>query len=315
MKRTLAVAAVVGLSVASLTAGGGPTDASTPGVNGQIVFAADMGMGFQLYAMEPNGMGFHQLTDVYGDANAADWSPDGRRIVFEHDFFDDARNVDHGQIMIMNADGTHIRHITRAGIKNQPAFTPDGRHLVYECVCDPQGIFIMRTDGTDRRRLSANPFPDEGDGDPNVSPDGETVTFVRHKVDGQLQALFAVNTDGTHPRELVPYVREVAIKHDWAPNGNHIAITTAADYPDGRSPNVATVRPDGSQLRLLTHYHGGAIGAFAGSYSPDGRWIVYRVENQKREAYALYKMHPDGSSKTLIKTLPFAPRNNDWGTE
>ncbi len=312
MKRTLAIAAAVGLSVAGLTAAGAPTQATTSGVNGSIVFAADLGLGFQLFAMEPNGLGFRQLTDSYGDSTAADWSPDGSQIVFEYDF--EADGVDHGQIMMMNADGTNIRHITRAGIKVQPAFTPDGRHLVYECVCNPDGVFIMRTDGTDRRRLSTNPFPDEGDGDPNVSPDGETVTFVRHKVDGELQALFAVNIDGTHVRKLVPYVREVAIKHDWAPSGNHIAITTAADYPNGRSPNVATVRPDGSHLRFLTHYSGGATGAFVGSYSPNGRWIVFRVENQQRERYALYKMHPDGTDKTLIKALPFAPRSSDWGS-
>jgi Tol biopolymer transport system component len=315
MKRTSAIVIAVGMSVAGLTAAGAPTEATTSGVNGSIVFGADMGIGSQLYAMEPDGLGFRQLTDVYGDATAADWSPDGTRIVFEHDFFDEARNVDHGQIMMMNADGSHIRHITTAGVKWQPAFTPDGRHLVYECAsCNPDGVFIMRTDGTDRRRLSTSPFPNEGDGDPNVSPDGATVTFVRHKVEGKLQALFAVNIDGTHPRKLVPYVREVAIKHDWAPNGHHIAITTAADYPDGRSPNVATVRPDGSYLRFLTHYHGGGTGAFVGSYSPNGQWIVFRVENQQLEKYALYKMHPDGTDKTRIKALPFAPRSSDWGS-
>jgi Tol biopolymer transport system component len=312
MKRRLAVGAVLALSVMGLTVGGGRSDATTPGVNGQILFAADMCVGFQLYIIGANGTGFHQLTDVYGDATTADWSPDGQRIVFEHDF--ESEGMDHGQIMMMNADGTNIRHITVAGVKNQPAFTPDGHHLVYECVCNPQGIFVMRTDGTHRHRLSANPFPDEGDGDPNVSPDGQTVTFVRHKVDGELQALFAVNIDGTHTRRLVPYAREVAIKHDWAPNGNHITITTAADYPNGRSPNVATVRPDGTQLRLLTHYHGGRVGAFVGSYSPNGRWIVFRVENQQRETYGLYKMRPDGSDKTLIKALPFAPRHMDWGS-
>jgi len=312
MKRAVAIVAAVGFSLAGLAAGAASTGATTPGKNGSIVFAADMGLGFQLYVMESNGLGFRQLTDSIGDSTAADWAPDGSRIVFEYDY--EADGVDHGQIMMMNADGSHIRHITRAGIKHQPAFTPDGRHLVYECDCDPQGVFIMRTDGTDRRRLSTNPFPEEGDSDPNVSPDGGTVTFVRHKVDGELQALFAVNIDGTHVRKVVPYVREVAIKHDWAPNGEHIAITTAADYPDGRSPNVATVLPDGSHLRFLTHYHGGATGAFLGSYSPNGRWIVFRVENQQRERYGLYKMHPDGTDKTLVKALPFAPRNIDWGS-
>jgi Tol biopolymer transport system component len=73
------------------------------------------------------------------------------------------------------------------------------------------------------------------------------------------------------------------------------------------------VRPDGSDLRFLTHYRGGARGAFAGSYSPDGRWIVFRVEDLQQDRYALYKIHPDGTGKTLVATLPFRPRGTDWG--
>ena len=311
MRRALAVAAALALTSVGLTSIGSPSNATTSDANGDIVFGADQGLGIQLFIIAPNGRSFHQLTKVYGDATAADWSPNGRRIVFEHDFERDG--VDHGQIMLINANGGNLQHVTKAGIKHQPAFTPDGHHLVYECDCSPQGVFIMRTDGTHRRRLSTNPFPQEGDADPNVSPDGQTVTFVRHKVDGELQALFAVDIDGSNERKLVPYRREVAIKHDWAPNGKHIVIGTQADYPDGRSPNVATVRPDGSHLRMLTHYRGGERGAFAGSYSPNGRWIVFRVENQQRERYGLYKMRPDGSDKTLITPSPFAARNSDWG--
>ena len=173
----------------------------------------------------------------------------------------------------------------------------------------------MRDDGSDAPGLflSSNPFHAEGDSNPEVSPDGQTVTFVRHKVDGLLQALYAVNIDGSHLRQVVPYRYEVAVKHDWAPDGRHILITTDADYPHGRSPNVATVRPDGSHLRLLTHYRGGAWGAFAGSYSPDGRWIVFRIENLQLEQYKLMKMYPDGSHRKLIATLPFRPRHSDWG--
>lgn len=117
----------------------------------------------------------------------------------------------------------------------------------------------------------------------------------------------AAGADGSDVRKLVPYTREVAIKHDWAPDGQHIVITIDADYPQGRSPNVATVRADGSGLRMLTHLSGGERGAFAGSYSPNGRWIVFRVENLERESFRLLKMRPDGSDKTLIARLPFAP--------
>jgi Tol biopolymer transport system component len=309
MRRLIVLVIVAALSVLGLmTVGGGAANATTPGKNGLILFHADTGSGAQLYTIKPNGTQLRQLTHVAGEALNGDWSPDGRRIAFE--FGDE----NHAGIAIMNADGSGIHDLTPTGFQGQPAFTPDGHHLVYSCDCPGgQGIFLIRDDGTGRRRLTTNPFPFEGDEDANVSPNGKTVTFVRHKVDGLLQALYAVNIDGSHLRKVVPYRYEVAVKHDWAPNGRHILITTDADYPNGRSPNVATVRPDGSHLRLLTHYRGGAWGAFAGSYSPDGRWIVFRVENLQLEQYKLMKMYPDGSHRKLIATLPFRPRHSDWG--
>jgi Tol biopolymer transport system component len=270
----------------------------------------------------------HRLTHAKGDESSPDWSPDGTRIAF----WGLGEAVDESSY-VMNADGSDLHQVTpqrtSAGF---PAFTPDGDHLVYACEAtldaqnhpgpcpggaDPQDhdIFLMRDDGSDfpGLPLSINPFPGKSDLNPEVSPDGETVTFVRHKVEEELQALYAVDIDGSDLRRLTTYRREVAIKHDWAPNGRRIVLTTHADYPDHKSPNVATMRPDGSHLRLLTHYKGGKQGAFAGSYSPDGRWIVFRVENLKRERFRLYRMRPDGTHRKLIKRLPFGPRTSDWG--
>ena len=215
----------------------------------------------------------------------------------------------------MDADGSDLHRVTAPG--GEPAFIPDGDHLVYWCdACEGgDGVFLIRDDGSDAPgvRLTTNPFRDQGDEDPEVSPDGQTVTFVRHKVGGKLQALFAVGIGGGEPRKLTSYEREVAITHDWAPDGRQIVITTNADYPNHKSPNVATIRPDGSHLRMLTHYTGGEQGAFAGSYSPNGRWIVFRIENVERERFGLYRMRPDGTHRRLIKALPFPPRQSDWG--
>ena len=299
---------IAGMAVVGLVAGGGSAAfATTPGHNGRIVFSADDGSGFELYSIRPDGTGLVQLTRLAG-ATHPDWSPNGRRIVFT------LEGETNSQLFVMNRDGGNVHELT-AGFQAQPAFTPDGHHVVFEdCDCNQQGIFIMRDDGTGRRRLTTHEFEFEGDSDPNVSPDGETVTFVRHKEAGVLQALFAVDTAGGNVRKLVPYRFEVAIKHDWAPDGRHIVITTNADYPNGRSPNVATVAADGSGLRLLTTIDQAESGAFAGSYSPNGRWIVFRVENLVTERFRLFKMRPDGSNRTLIADLPFAPRHIDWGS-
>jgi Tol biopolymer transport system component len=134
-------------------------------------------------------------------------------------------------------------------------------------------------------------------------------------VEGELQALFAVDIGGRDVRKLTPYTLEVAIKHDWAPDGEHIVITTNADYPNGRNPNIATIESDGSDLDLLTNFNRGTLGAFAGSYSPDGSWIVFRLQDPDNETFRLFKMHPDGSDRTLIARLPFSPRFIDWGSQ
>ena len=310
MKRLIAVVVIAGMTVVGLVAGGGSVaSATTPGPNGRIVFSADDGSGSELYTIRPDGTGLVQLTDGDGDAFSPDWSPDGRRIVFQ------LEDETGSRLFIMNRNGSNVHELTSTGFQASPAFTPDGHHVVYEdCDCPREGIFIMRDDGTERRRLTTHKFESQPDADPNVSPDGETITFVRHKETGLLQGLFAMDRDGGNVRKLVPYRFEVGVKHDWAPDGQHIVITTNADYPDGRSPNVATVAADGSGLRMLTTIDWAESGAFAGSYSPNGRWIVFRVENLVTERFQLFKMRPDGSHRALIAALPFAPRGSDWGS-
>jgi len=311
VRRTAAAAVLTGtltlLTTAGLVASEGPARATFPGPNGRIVFSANAGSGFEIYSIGTDGTGLRRLTHLAGDATHPDWSPSGRRITFALQLKDGSSHV-----MVMRADGRNLRDLTRSGFETQPSFTPDGGHLLFACDCRPQGIFMMDDDGTDRHRLTTHGFPNEADDDPNVSPDARTVTFVRHQVDGELQALLAVDLSGAHERQVVPYERDVATTHDWAPTSRQLVLTVDADYPGGRSPNVATVRRDGSHLRLLTHYVG-RYGAIAGSYSPDGRWVVFRVENLKTRTFRLYRMHPDGSHRVLVARLPFSPRQPDWG--
>jgi Tol biopolymer transport system component len=294
-----------------MTVGQLAAHASTPGRNGRIIFSMDKGSGSEIYSIKRNGTDLRKLTSVTGDAITPDWSPNGLRIVFA----DDINEGTASNIAIMRTDGSQIHDVTHQGYRGQPAFIPGGHHIVYDCDCFSQGLYVMRDDGTNRRRLTTNPFRYQGDSGADVSPDGRTVSFIRVKELDSLQALFAVNLNGSHVRMLVPYTFDVAFKEDWAPHGHHIVFTIDADYPQGRSPNVATIRPDGTGMRVLTHVHRDGVGALAGSYSPDGRWIVFRIENQNTGTYRLWKMRPDGSDRTMIASLPFSPRGIDWGPQ
>ena len=115
MRRLAALLMGIGMTLLSLvTVGGVPARATTPGHNGSIVFAADLGLGFQLYVIKPSGRGFRQVTNVLGDAVQADWSPDGTQIVFEHDF--ELDGVDNGRIVTMDADGSDMQDISPEGV-------------------------------------------------------------------------------------------------------------------------------------------------------------------------------------------------------
>ena len=151
------------------------------------------------------------------------------------------------------------------------------------------------------------------DTDPNFSPDGKTISFVRIKQDGKLQALFAVRRDGSGLHQLTPYEWEVAIKHDWSPDGKLIVLTTNADFVrPGESANLVTIHPDGTGKKELTRFTGGKQNAFAGSFSPDGEQIVFRLESG--DTYSLAVVDRDGNNLDRLTTGKDKPRFIDWGT-
>ena len=78
------------------------------------------------------------------------------------------------------------------------------------------------------------------------------------------------------------------------------------------SANVATIRPDGTHLTALTRFTGRKQNAFAGSFSPDGKQIVLRLEQGDR--YALAVVDRNGQNLRLVTRLGKAkPVFIAWG--
>jgi Tol biopolymer transport system component len=304
-----------------------PAGATYPGQNGLIVFRVTQPDGTdQLFTVRPDGHGLRQITSGNG-GDEADWAPDGRHIIYTtyHD------GADCVNVEVMNPDGTGRAALTSGagGCQSQASYAPDGSIVFenFDFATGDDAVWGMNADGSGQHRIvGLEPAPG-GVGfafatDPNVSPDSRTLTFVGW--DGSLlgpapafepaQGLFSSGLDGSNRAQLLPYSLDLAIKHDWAPDGSRILVGTNANFFDAAdSANCATIAPDGSDLRYLTHYHEPGVNAFCGSYSPDGRYVVVRLEDHG--SYALYTLRTDGSHphKVLGFSTSFKPRNIDWG--
>jgi Tol biopolymer transport system component len=305
MRKFLAVVASFGAALMPTPA----ALATVPGPNGLIAFRADTGSGNQIYTIRPDGTGQQQLTYMYGDdLMQPHWSADSSLIAFELDTPSTCANVAY-----MDASGSNIVVLPLANsdvCEGSPSFSPGGRIFYEGYTGRRDSIWSMAQDGADRHWITSC----EGRGvtDPEVSPDGQMLAFTCYQRSGS--ALFVARIDGSHLRQLTPFSFDVGSKEDWSPDSGHVMFISVHNEgaPD-MQVNTATIRPDGTGLRWLTSYPPGGTLAYGNSYSPDGRWIVLRLE--EGGLYALYDMHPDGTALQPITSFsPFRPRGMAWGS-
>jgi Tol biopolymer transport system component len=83
---------------------------------------------------------------------------------------------------------------------------------------------------------------------PAWSPNGRTIAFTRY-IQGTADAhVWTVRPNGTGLRQLTPLL--AFQPPSWSPDGRRLAVTIQRR---GRGTDIATIRADGSGLRVLTH--------------------------------------------------------------
>ena len=228
------------------------------------------------------------------------------------------------QLAIVRWDGSGLRVLPQPDevFDDQASFSPDGRRIYFErftIATNDDAIWSMKLNGRDQRRI-LGPFPNGFVTDPNVSPDGRTLSFQGS--DGTVagpppgfhvpMGLFTADIDGTDITQIRPFTADETVKADWAPNGRRIVVTENANLFDPEeSANIVSMRPDGSRVQALTDFDPG-VRAYLGSSSPDGEWLVFRLETDT--LFGLYRMHPDGSHvREILPMSTFKPSLIDWG--
>jgi TolB protein len=160
------------------------------------------------------------------------------------------------------------------------------RFLVTSVRTGDTEVFLADPETGDLTNLSRSPASE--DRYPCWSPDGKQVAFTCNR-EGATN-LWVMNADGTRPRRLL---RSAAVCYmpSWqrTPKGERIVFGLHGDKPE-----MASIRPDGSDLRLLGEGHDPTL-------SPDGRRICY-TGHPPEGGVTVYVMNWDGSEKRRVVT-------------
>jgi len=132
--------------------------------------------------------------------------------------------------------------VSSEGNLSGPALSPDAKMLAY--IQDSSGrndLYVSRVAGGEHVRLTNDDSQKE---DPQFSPDGEKIAFVRHVADTAQAELCVIPALGG---SIVPLVS--AAEHPaWSPDGSKLAFILRKQ---GEPEALATSAADGSNLRVI----------------------------------------------------------------
>ncbi|MGB8215223.1 MAG: hypothetical protein WCE68_16865 [Anaerolineales bacterium] len=255
-----------GTGAAELSRGASPDDhdpvVSPDGTH--IAFFADYSGAWNLYLMKLDGTDQHSITGNTVDISTAAWSPDSTTIAFTPMHNTESPSF----IASVKADGSSYTELTssEAGGDNSPVWSPDGKHLLFDCyVGGLAQICMMDSNGANRKVLTHAPGGNTG---PVWSPDGTRIAFVSSRDSAAPDTctdtdcndeIYVMNADGSAQTRLTNDPAE-DWSPAWSPDGQQIAFVSLRDEP--RNPKVCgntcnseiyLMNADGSQVTRLTN--------------------------------------------------------------
>jgi len=205
---------------------------------------------YEIWYMNSDGSDQKQLTDNDKADGHPDFSPNGEKIVFA------SLKDGNEEIYIMNSDGLGLKRLTdNPASDNDPDFSPDGAYIAfkstrayYENGVDQfldknYEIFIMDTTGLIVSRLTTDTLSDH---DPDFSPDGKSIAFLRVQPDQQSD-VWIMDENGGNKKNLSK--RGNCWYTSWMMNGKYLAFCSS----ETENVDIFIMKQDGTMKTQVTY--------------------------------------------------------------
>jgi len=221
-----------------------------------------------------------------------------------------SRRDGNGEIYLLTSDGEQ-------NLTNDPAediesdLSPDGNRIVFSSNRDgTYHIYVMDVDGGGLTKLTDDPPADLS---PRWSPDGTLIAFSR------VGSLMVMEANGGNVRQVTEAKAETAagpceagaFLGGWSPDGQRLTFYAAQTIE--ALGQICTVNIDGSGLTVVVSEPPALH--VEPSWSPDGEWIAYRFIEPGTDDYEIYKVRPDGTSRTNLTNTPGMDIEPDWSPD
>jgi Tol biopolymer transport system component len=199
----------------------------------------------------------------------------GKRFSSNPAFSPDGRRIVYrhdGRLAIMNADGSAKHTFTGDLEAGVPAWSPDGHMIAFSTFTDVDELWAIADDGSGLRYLS-------GGGDPAWAPNGQTIAYTA--TPDRCDGIYSITADGrltptlVRPRQKGEACPLQARHPDFSPHGRFLAFTRVVRTTSGGRARFSN---DIAILDLRTHRQRSLTRSGRASqpaWAPDGRRLAY----------------------------------------